>query len=447
MQRNTPFSASLSRRRFLSTALATATLAALPPVARAQLAPEPFIATSSPLQRAIIAAASARRPVRLPPGVTRTRGLFLPDGTRLIGARGGSILRLVGPGPLLSAAHGAGVSLESLTLDGAGLALAEGVGLADFRDIAELSLEGCTLRNAGAIALRLERCGGLVRQCRITAAGRSALFSLDAVGLRIEDNAISDCADNGVQIWRSEQGFDGTLIKGNRIADIRNASGGTGQFGNGVSIFRAGGVTASGNVIRNVAYSALRNNSGHDVTFSDNICDACGETAIIAEFAFRNVVISGNHINGARSGVQMVNFADAGGRGARCLNNRISGLHAAKDSEGRQWGYGAAIKAEADALIAGNTVAAAPWMGVMVGWGGSLSDVRVEGNMIGPARIGIGVSVAPGAGRASVVGNTIAGARDAALAAMLWDKIESADLAADAGRRWPLVTAAANKAA
>ena len=432
-----------TRRRALLGGAALAGALALPARARAQLAPETPLTEASPLQRAILSATQAKQPYRLPPRIIRARGLVLPDGARLVGVAGKSELWLDRTGPLLSASHGARVSLVGIILDGGGIKLAEETGLVDFRDIAEVSLEGCTLRNAGSIALRLERCGGRVRDCRIEKAGR-ALFSLDAVGLVIDANSISDCADNGVQIWREAQGFDGTLIKGNAIANIRNVSGGTGQFGNGVSVFRAGGVTASGNTIRAVAYSALRNNSGRDVVFADNECRDCGETAIFAEFAFRDALIKGNTINGAVSGVQMVNFADAGGRGAQCVNNRIAGLRPAAQ-DGRQWGYGAAIKAEAGALVAANTIDGAPWIGVMAGWGPSLDDVRVEFNTIGPAPIGVGVSVAPGARRASVVGNTFAGAHAAVIAAMEWDRIVDGDLGADAGRKWPQLVVTGNK--
>lgn len=439
--------ATLSRRRLLAGGLAVAGCAALPGAARARLALGPLIAAAPALQRAIFAATQARRVFRLPPGVTRTSGLVLPDGARLAGAPRGSALRLAGPGPLLSAAHGARISLSGLTLDGGAAKLDASHGLIDFHDIAHAAIEGCTIRRAGGIALRLERCGGVIRQCRIEGSGRSALFSLDAAGLVIEDNIIADCGDNGLQVWRSQQGFDGTLLKGNRISGIRNVSGGAGQYGNGISVFRAGGVTASGNTINRVAYSALRNNSGHDVTFSGNDCSDCGETAIFAEFAFRNAVINDNRIDGALSGIQMVNFADAGGRGALCTGNHIRNLRLPSDGAGRQWGYQAAIKAEADALVAGNEIAGAPWMGVMAGWGPSLDAVRVEHNRIAGAPIGIGVSVAPGAGRASVTGNLIAGASLAAVAAMLWDKVDSADLAADAGARFPLITVAGNRAA
>lgn len=427
----------LSRRHVLRGVLTSGALAALPCHA---------VAAAVSLQRDILDAAQAGRALRLPAATLRTPGLILPDGARLIGAPGRSALRLHGPGPLLRAARGASVSLSGLTLSGAGMRVDESEDLLDFRDIAALEIENCAILDAGGIAVRLERCGGSVRNCRIERAARSALFSLDASGLIITDNTIMNCADNGLQIWRSEPGFDGTLLTGNRITGIGAASGGAGQYGNGISVFRAGGVRASGNTIRDAAYSALRNNSGKGVTFSNNSCANCGETAIFAEFAFRDAIITGNSIDGALSGIQMVNFADAGGRGAVCAGNSIRNLRAPKDGAGKEWGYQAAIKAEADALVAGNEIADAPWVGVLAGWGPSLDNVRVTDNRIANAPIGIGVSVAPGAGRASVTGNTINGAATAALAAMLWDKVASADLAADAGARFPLVAAAGNTA-
>ena len=272
---------------------------------------------------------------------------------------------------------------------------------------------------------------------------RAALFSLDAVGLSIKDNAISRCADNGIQIWRSEQGHDGTLLKANRITAIRNVSGGSGQYGNAISVFRAGGVNASGNSIADCAFSALRNNSGHDVSFIGNDCKSCGETAIFAEFAFRNAIIRDNRIDGALSGIQMVNFADAGGRGALCTGNILKNLPPQKP-DGEGWGYGAAIKAEADVLVAGNVIEGAPWIGVMAGWGPSLDNVRVEDNTIANAPIGVGVSVAPGAGRASVRGNRISGARDGAIAAMRWTEVVNAGLAEGAGSAYPQISVTGN---
>ena len=105
------------------------------------------------------------------------------------------------------------------------------------------------------------------------------------------------------------------------------------------------------NTIRRCAFSAVRNNGGAGVLISNNSCADLGETAIFAEFAFEGCVISGNSINGARCGVQMVNFADHKGRAAVCANNIIRSLRPTEGHSGHEFGYECAIKVEADATV------------------------------------------------------------------------------------------------
>jgi hypothetical protein len=62
------------------------------------------------------------------------------------------------------------------------------------------------------------------------------------------------------------------------------------------------------------------------------------------------------------------------------------------------------------------------------------------------AGIGIGVSVSPGAGRATITGNIIAGAKRGAIVGMEWDKPTTGDLAADGAQRYPHLTIADNRA-
>ena len=49
-------------------------------------------------------------------------------------------------------------------------------------------------------------------------------------------NDLADCGNNGIQVWRSEPGEDGSIVTGNRIVRIRADSGGTGENGNGVNV-------------------------------------------------------------------------------------------------------------------------------------------------------------------------------------------------------------------
>ncbi|MBL8590553.1 MAG: TIGR03808 family TAT-translocated repetitive protein [Methylobacteriaceae bacterium] len=418
----------LSRRAFLASGCAV--LAQARPVFAADL-------------QARIDAATARREVlRLPAGVIATRGLTLPSGARLVGAPSGTTLKLLGDGPLIAARRADRVSIEGVAFAGAAADAHDG-GLLQFEDAGFVTLDSCVVENATRDGLRFVRCGGRIARSTIRGAGRGGLFSLDGAGLTIEDNLIDSCGDNGVQIWQSAQRLDGARILGNRIRKIAARSGGTGQYGNGVSIFRAGGVRVERNHVADCAFSALRDNSGHGVRFLENTCLRSGETAIFAEFAWRDVTISGNLIDGAASGVQMVNFADHGGRGGVCAGNALRGLHRFRDGGGRQWGYECGLKLEAGIVATKNVVEGAPWVGALIGWGPSLADVRFEDNVVRDAPIGVAVSVAPGAGRAVVARNVIERASRSAIAAMEWDRIVG-DLSREASR-WPLLRAAGNR--
>ena len=154
------------------------------------------------------------------------------------------------------------------------------------------------------------------------------------------------------------------------------------------------------NAIRRCAFTAVRNNGGAGVVISANSCAELGETAIFAEFDFEGCVIADNSIDGAVCGVQMVNFADHGGRAAVCTGNVIRNLRPSQNHSGHEFGYECGIKVEADATVSANVIEGAPWVGILVGWGASLRDVTVTGNVVRDAPIGIGVSIAEGAGSA-----------------------------------------------
>ena len=88
-----------------------------------------------------------------------------------------------------------------------------------------------------------------------------------------------------------------------------------------------------------------------------------------------------------------------------------------------------AIKVEADATVSANVIEGAPWVGILVGWGESLRDVAVEGNIVRDAPIGVGVSIAEGAGGAVIVGNVISGASRGAVLGMKFDEPVTEDWA------------------
>ncbi len=58
--------------------------------------------------------------------------------------------------------------------------------------------------------------------------------------------------------------------------------------------------------------------------------------------------------------------------------------------------------------MTGNVIENAPTAGIILGWGHHLRDVAATGNVVRQGRIGIGVSVATGAGTALIANNMIA---------------------------------------
>lgn len=394
------------------------------------------------LQAAIEDATRRGQSYRLPRGVTRTRGLTLPGGAHLVGASGGSTLRLVGDGPLLRASHVDSLRLEGVTFAGDPRGATDG-GLAQFTSVPRLRIETCVFTDAARDGLRLERCGGRIAGNTINRIGRGGLFSVDAVGLEIERNIVEDCGDNGIQVWRWTQGYDGARIAGNRIRAIRTRSGGSGENGNAISIFRAGGVSVIGNETRDAAFSAVRNNSGRGVVISDNICVNSGETAIFAEFAFRDVTIANNRVEGAAAGISMTNL-DHNGRGATCTGNIVRDIRPYVAPDGVTYTKQRGIHAEADARVAGNVVDGSPWTCIHLGWGPFLQNVTAEDNIVRNAPYGISASVAPGAGRCRVARNSIGHVGKAAIVAMRWDEVVADNLIDGCGK-WAHLECADNR--
>ena len=395
------------------------------------------------LQRGLDEAAESGRPFVLPAGTFITRTLVVADGCHVIGRPGRTVLALSGNGPLLSVSNAKRITLQGLTLEGVGRRLEDGVGLLSASDVADLRVDDCVFQNSGGEGIRLERSGGRIERSRIIATKRGALFSIDATGLTIAENRIDASGDNGVQIWRSTKGDDGTSITGNRISDIRADSGGTGEYGNGISLYRAGGVIVANNQIRRCRYSAVRNNGGSNVQISGNTCIDFDESAIWHEFGFDGGTVANNIIQNAMIGVIVTNYGSDNGRLATITGNIIRNCTRRTHIGDGQIGGGIGIKAEGEVALTGNVIDACDFAGIQLGWGTALKNAVVTGNMLKVSEIGIGISVVNGAGDATITGNVIQGAKRA-IVGMEGDKVITDDLSTGGAGRFPQLMLSAN---
>ena len=400
---------------------------------------------SRTLQRAIDESARARQPLALPPGVYRVGNIKLPAGAQIAGVRGATRLVLV-DGPALIASEGADhVTLTGLVLDGMKRPLPERRGLAHFDKVVALRVVDCEIMGAGGIALMLQGVSGEVSGNVVTAAGDAAIFSNDGAGLLISHNRIDGAGNNGILVWQAEKRDDGTIVTDNRIENIANRSGGSGQYGNAVNVFRAGSVIVRGNRIRGCAFSAVRGNAASGIHIEGNTISDVGEVAIYSEFGFEGAVIANNSIDGAAIGISVTNF-DEGGRLAVVQGNLIRDLRRARPAGADPSdAAGVGISVEADTAVTGNVVENAPTIGIMLGWGRYLRDVAATGNVVRKAEIGIGVSVAAGAGAALIADNLIAEARLGAIVGMDRGRPMTGDLAKDDSGRYAQLSISGNR--
>ncbi len=395
------------------------------------------------LQRAIDQAARTRVPLVLAPGRYRVGDLKLASGAQLIGVRGATHLML-SQGPSLIAAERADtVTLSGLVLDGGGKALPKGRGLAHLIAAKALRVTDCDLRGAGGNGLSLVQCGGVIEHNMFRDAADNALFCLDSHGLSVTGNTIRGSGNGGVRVWQSKKGHDGTLIADNVIEETAARAGGTGENGNAINVFRAANVIVRNNRIAKAAFTAIRGNAASDIQIIGNHCSDLDEVALYSEFDFEGAVVANNVVDGAAVGVSVTNFNN-GGRLAVVQGNLIRNLKARRPQGGPD-AAGLGIGVEADTAVTGNVIENAPHMGISVGYGKYLRDVTVSGNVVRETGIGIGVSVADGAGRASITGNIIEGARRGAIVGMAWDKPATGDLTHEGAGRFPQLTVANNQ--
>lgn len=381
------------------------------------------------LQAAIDASSRRGVPAMLPPGRIVAARLELKPGTRLLGvARSSTIALSAGGG--IGATGAAGSVLEGFVIDGGGVGTTSELGaLLALRLCTSVELRDLEVLSGAHDGIALESCSGRLSGCTVHLVGRAGIRSLDAGGLDIAGNTVTDCADNGILVWRSKAGEDGTVVAGNRVERIGAASGGSGQNGNGINVFRAGGVLVTGNRIADCAFTAIRGNAASDIQMVANHCTRLGEVAIYAEFGFEGALIASNLVDTAATGISVTNFNE-GGRLAVVQGNLIRNLFRREHEPDDKRGEG--IGVEADTLVTGNTIEGAPTCGLKLGFGAYLRDVSATNNLIRASRVGILVTSGAGRGSCQIAGNVISGARDGAIRSHDHDRVEGPDLATGA---------------
>jgi uncharacterized secreted repeat protein (TIGR03808 family) len=390
-------------------------------------------------------ASSRNTPIFLPPGTYQLANIDLPENVRLQGVPGATRLLYTGDGKFLSAQGSKFVSLTGLTIDGANRWIADDQqALLTFKDVPNLTIENCEIMGAGKFGIWAEASSGSIRRNTISGAAESGIYAVDNSDFDIRENKVTDCGNGGILVHRWKKGHDGTMVAGNRIARISAHSGGTGENGNGINVFRADDVQISDNHINECAFTAIRSNAGSNVQITSNHCMMSGETAIYSEFGFEGALIANNLIDGAANGILSVNFNE-GGRLAVISGNVIRNLKLTAPYAQEDAFFGIGIEAEADAAVTGNVIENAPRWGMLLGWGPYGRNVNATGNVIRKAGVGCAVTVVEGAGKILVQNNTFSEMAEAAIAGYRWIDKVTGDLTIDGAEKFPHLTIGGNQ--
>lgn len=381
------------------------------------------------LQKLLDKASAENSQIFLPPGDYHVANIRLPERTRIVGVPGATRLVYGGGGHFLMSENARHLELAGLVLDGANRQV-ESYAEACLRitSARHAVVDNCLVVGASQKAMHIERSAGRIERCAVTgAAGECGIYALESRGLAIVGNEVNSCSNGGILVHRWQDGEDGTVVTGNRVFNIGAINGGTGQWGNGINIFRAHSVMVANNQISECAFSAIRSNAGSNAQILGNNCRNSGETAIYSEFEFNGAVISGNVVDGGARGIAIANFMQ-GGRMAVCSGNLVRNIRQNAPYADKDHPFGIGISAEADTAISANVVEGAERFGLLLGWGPYLRDVVATGNVIRGSETGVYVSVVEGARNAVISGNVITGWSKGAIVGHRWQQPATGDM-------------------
>jgi uncharacterized secreted repeat protein (TIGR03808 family) len=308
------------------------------------------------------------------------------------------------------------VEIEGIDFDGKNRALSgfPRPGLVTAVGASNLVFRNCRFLNSTQVGVRLQDCGtrrgasftkdgnelarpsALVENCAFEKCADTAIYTYASPALRVTNSVFTNLNNNGIQIEEDSPITNGTIISGNSFSDVRAENGGSGQYGNAVSLFRVNDCLVEGNTIHFAAFSAVRANVCAGTVIKGNSCYGIGEVALYVEEtpagAGNNTavgsVVSGNFVDWCGQGISIANFM-SGARNSAVTGNVIRNCRTISTSRGLPDIRGIGISAEADTVISGNTVECAQRFGIIAGAGTYSRNLVVTDNMIRSTPVGI----------------------------------------------------------
>lgn len=143
---------------------------------------------------------------------------------------------------------------------------------------------------------------------------------------KVKGNILSGSQANAIQITDSNgyslraQELD-VEVSSNTITSVTDGFSGTGQTGNGITVFQADGVRVFGNYIKGVRFSCVRSTLSADVNVGFNMCDSALESSMYAEYGS---VANNFHDNKIINFVSGINLTNVSSRPTTEMNTAIN---------------------------------------------------------------------------------------------------------------------------
>lgn len=424
----------LSRRHLLAGLGASAVLAPTL-VQAAPVAAEDFGVRAEVLEdqtAALVEAMTAAQDkggfLTLPPGTIYVANLELVGQLTIEGAPGTTMLTSFAGARIATIRNASHLVLRGIGFGSETAGTAGADPLLSIEASDSIALEQCRFANGAEVGVAISDAQVTISDCEFFGQTDAAIHAQDSRGLMISGNRIHGSGNAGIRIWRGQSGSDGSIVTGNRIADIDWRGGGNGQNGNGINVFNADEVIIASNHIEGCAFTAVRLNTTKNTQITGNTCLNSGEVAIFSEFGFSGSVIANNIVDGAATGISMTNMNE-GGQIAVCTGNIVRNIQPASAVNPDTTPIG--IAAEAEAAITGNTVVNVPGIAFFAGYGTFLRNVLISSNVAYAVHIGIGVSVVEDAGPVHIANNMIYDPLDYAMVGLRWGDVVETDLEAN----------------
>ena len=371
--------------------------------------------TVANVQTLINNARAANLPLHLKPGTYTTNKVDVLTSNGggnpliLIGASGTVIVQLASVQPYLLSVSGVyGTNIENIIFDGGNITLndtgSQFPAVVRFSGDITYQVRNCVFRNSPFSGISATAgAHGIVTHSQFFSL-RYGFTTLDC-GCTFEKNRVVTCTYGGIYVWTTSAYAIQARIADNFIQNIQNVPPlGSGEYGNGISIYRAGGVSIVNNTIYQCALSAIRINGGSNCQVLGNRSWSSGDAGIFLESPGADVatighIVANNIIDAGFTGINAANvgmYGDGVTRRITIANNQITNATTV------------GIIGEGGVTFTGNSVENCP-IGISAGTNDAAFDLTVTGNFLRNCKMGIGYSWHSSAVGMLVSGNEISG--------------------------------------